>query len=110
MEHCCRVSSTGTNCRCLSNGNKAAYNTTVLTSKLYFSSAGAEEVDCGVQQQKAWIQYIQIKQQLYTFIESATGATPMLVTVQSKLNTGDWATEVSTFEITVGNEISLDKQ
>ena len=33
----------------------------------------------------------------------------MLVTVQSKLNTGDWATEVSTFEITAGNELSLTK-
>ena len=33
----------------------------------------------------------------------------MLVTVQSKLNTGSWATEVSTYEITASNELSLTK-
>ena len=42
-----------------------------------------------------------------TLILQNTGATPMLVTVQSKLNTGSWATEVSTFEI---SESCLTKQ
>jgi len=73
-------------------------------------SGGAEEVDCGDQLTVSHgFSTCTNQTATSTLLLKNTGATPMLVTVQSKLNTGDWATEVSTFEITAGNEISLDK-
>ena len=89
---------------------KAAYNTTALTNASFISSGGAEEVDCGVQLTVSHgFDTCTNQTATSTLLLKNTGATPMLVTVQSKLNTGDWATEVSTFEITAGNELSLTK-
>ena len=38
-----------------------------------------------------------------------TGSTPLLVTVHSAINAGDWSTEVSTVEITAGNQLTLTR-
>ena len=90
---------------------KAAYSSTALTNASFISVAGgAEEVDCGVQLSVSHSFSTCANQTATsTLLLKNTGATPMLVTVQSKLNTGSWATEVSTYEITASNELSLTK-
>ncbi len=90
---------------------KAAYNTTALTNENFIALAGgAVEVDCGVQLSVSHNMGTCTNQTATsTLILQNTGATPMLVTVQSKLNTGSWATEVSTFEISASDELTLTK-
>ena len=38
-----------------------------------------------------------------------TGSTPLLVTVHSNINSGDWSTEVSTVEILAGDQLVLTR-
>jgi len=90
---------------------KAAYSTTALANISFTTLAGgAIEVDCGT--------FISVVHQMGTCSNQAatstltlnnTGSTPILVTVHSAMNSGDWSTEVSTVEITAGNQLTLTK-
>ena len=90
---------------------KAAYSTSALTNVSFTNlPGGAIEVDCGT--------FISVVHQMGTCSNQTatstltlnnTGSTPMLVTVHSAINSGDWTTEVSTVEITAGNQLVLEK-
>ena len=90
---------------------KAAYSTVALTNVSFTNlPGGAIEIDCGT--------FISVVHQMGTCSNQTatstltlnnTGSTPMLVTVHSAINSGDWATEVSTVEITAGNQLVLEK-
>jgi hypothetical protein len=90
---------------------KAAYSTAALANISFTTLAGgAIEVDCGT--------FISVIHQMGTCSNQTatstltlnnTGSTPLLVTVHSAMNAGDWSTEVSTVEITAGNQLTLTK-
>ena len=90
---------------------KAAYSTAALANISFTTLAGgAIEVDCGT--------FISVIHQMGTCSNQTatstltlnnTGSTPLLVTVHSAMNSGDWSTEVSTVEITAGNQLTLTK-
>jgi hypothetical protein len=90
---------------------KAAYSTAALANISFNElSGGAIEVDCGT--------FISVVHQMGTCSNQTatstltlnnTGSTPLLVTVHSAMNSGDWATEVSTVEISAGNQLVLTK-
>ena len=90
---------------------KAAYSTAALANISFTTLAGgAIEVDCGT--------FISVVHQMGTCSNQTatstltlnnTGSTPLLVTVHSAMNSGDWSTEVSTVEITAGNQLTLTK-
>jgi hypothetical protein len=90
---------------------KAAYSTAALANISFTTLAGgAIEVDCG--------SFISVVHQMGTCSNQTatstltlnnTGSTPLLVTVHSAINSGDWSTEVSTVEITAGNQLTLTR-
>jgi hypothetical protein len=90
---------------------KAAYSTAALANISFTTLAGgAIEVDCGT--------FISVIHQMGTCTNQTatstltlnnTGSTPLLVTVHSAMNSGDWSTEVSTVEITAGNQLTLTR-
>jgi len=90
---------------------KAAYSTAALTNISFNElSGGAIAVDCGT--------FISVVHQMGTCSNQTatstltlnnTGSTPLLVTVHSAMNSGDWATEVSTVEISAGSQLVLTK-
>jgi hypothetical protein len=90
---------------------KAAYSTAALANISFNElSGGAIAVDCGT--------FISVVHQMGTCTNQSatstltlnnTGSTPLLVTVHSAINSGDWATEVSTVEISAGSQLVLTK-
>jgi LPXTG-motif cell wall-anchored protein len=90
---------------------KAAYSTAALANISFNElSGGAISVDCG--------SFISVTHQMGTCTNQIatstltlnnTGSTPILVTVHSAINSGDWATEVSTVEISAGSQLVLTK-
>ena len=90
---------------------KAAYSTAALANISFNElSGGAIAVDCGT--------FISVVHQMGTCSNQTatstltlnnTGSTPLLVTVHSAMNSGDWATEVSTVEISAGSQLVLTK-
>jgi len=90
---------------------KAAYSTAALANISFNElSGGAIAVDCGT--------FISVVHQMgtcsnqiatSTLTLNNTGSTPLLVTVYSAINSGDWATEVSTVEISAGSQLVLTK-
>ena len=90
---------------------KASYSTAALANISFTPLAGgAVEVDCGT--------FISAVHQMGTCTNQTatstltlnnTGSTPLLVTVHSAMNSGDWSTEVSTVEITAGNQLTLTR-
>ena len=90
---------------------KAAYSTAALANISFNElSGGAIAVDCGT--------FISVVHQMGTCSNQTatstltlnnTGSTPLLVTVHSAMNSGNWATEVSTVEISAGSQLVLTK-
>ena len=90
---------------------KAAYSSAALAN-ISFNDlpGGAIAVDCGT--------FISVVHQMGTCSNQTatstlslnnTGSTPLLVTVYSSIDSGDWATEVSTVEISAGNQLALTR-
>ena len=90
---------------------KAAYSTAALANISFTPLAGgAIDVDCGT--------FISVVHQMGTCSNQTatstltlnnTGSTPLLVTVHSNINSGDWTTEVSTVEIIAGDQLVLTR-